>query len=250
MHTNSPSTISAAAIGRLSAAEHLPEDDLLLPNGSFTEYNLDVDAESRVQSPDTREPERNFNVLHSWDPQGTLAEYHAQLGADNSNLPVRKLQHGKLMDLWWQYLAWLPMQSDTEPASWSTFWRTWNRKWDHCLKFRQRNQHKECTTCSQYSHHLHYGTHTVASKKLTAKRWRIHLQQQYADRYVYYALRMASRSHHSRVLTIIIDSMDKAKCAWPQYSFRKIQAVNPFHLTFLFLLTFDSNCCNCLAISM
>ena len=49
-----------------------------------------------------------------------------------------------------------------------------------------------------------------------AREWRLHLRSAYHDRLIYWWCRYASR-HSMDVLTIIIDSMDKAKFAWPQY---------------------------------
>ena len=42
---------------------------------------------------------------------------------------------------------------------------------------------------------------------------KVHYQNQYLDRCIYWSLRFASRANCD-VLTIIIDSMDKAKFAW------------------------------------
>ena len=53
-----------------------------------------------------------------------------------------------------------------------------------------------------------------------ARDWREHLRAQYHDRLIYWSLRWASRSSLD-VLTIIIDSMDQVKTAWPQYKFAR-----------------------------
>ena len=54
-------------------------------------------------------------------------------------------------------------------------------------------------------------------------------RDQYHDRMLYWNLRWLSRRRDRGVLTIIIDSMDKAKMAWPQWAFRKPKAFDHCH---------------------
>ena len=56
----------------------------------------------------------------------------------------------------------------------------------------------------------------VHAKMDLAREWRLQLRATYHDRMIYWWCRYASR-HNLDVLTIIIDSMDKAKLAWPQW---------------------------------
>lgn len=69
--------------------------------------------------------------------------------------------------------------------------------------------------------YLRKASTSVASKHSAATEWRHHLRGQYHDRLVYWHLRWFSRLRSYNVVTVIIDSMDKAKLAWPQYAFRK-----------------------------
>ena len=115
--------------------------------------------------------------------------------------------------------------------SWSTFWRVWHHKWSNVLCFRKSSSHSKCTQCFDYQELLHRGACSLPAKQEAAKNWRSHLREQYHDRMLYWHLRWFSRqtrrqspvssvTDHS-VLTIIIDSMDKSKLVWPQYSFQK-----------------------------
>ena len=54
-------------------------------------------------------------------------------------------------------------------------------------------------------------------------------RDQYHDRMLYWSLRWLSRRRNRGVLTIIVDSMDKAKMAWPQWAFRKPKAFGHCH---------------------
>ena len=80
---------------------------------------------------------------------------------------------------------------------------------------------------------------TQHKKHIVAANWRTHLRQQYHDRLLYWHLRWFSRQYRRQcpasslqrctthsVLTIIIDSMDKSKLVWPQYSFRKPKSLD------------------------
>ena len=68
---------------------------------------------------------------------------------------------------------------------------------------------------------LHKGSGTPQDKREAAHEWRLHLSGQYHDRLIYWHMRWFSRLRVHGVLCIIVDSMDKAKVAWPQYRLRK-----------------------------
>ena len=63
---------------------------------------------------------------------------------------------------------------------------------------------------------------SIKQKMELARDWREHLRAQYHDRLIYWSIRGASRAFLD-VLTIIIDSMDQVKTAWPQYKFARKQ---------------------------
>ena len=100
----------------------------------------------------------------------------------------------------------------------STFWRAYQR-WHDILRPRAKSDHAQCQTCFDLQTDL-YAKHTSPQKKLeVAHAWRVHLQQQYLDRQIYWNLRHCSRQPGSDILTSIIDSMDKKKTVWPKWAF-------------------------------
>ena len=214
----------------MSAAEHLAEQHLDIDNVDNAIAQDDgISTDSQLH---TGEGGPLLDV--SWDPDESLntEALMATSGAVTS-WPPRFLQHGYLHHLWWHFLAWwlslhdaASCQPEQMPA-YSTFWRAWQDKWRLVLHFRKSSSHSQCTQCFQYQQALHTGDGSVASKKIIAANWRVHLQQQYHDRLLYWHLRWFSRQYRVQrcqtrsVLTIIIDSMDKSKFVWPQYSFRK-----------------------------
>ena len=203
-----------------SAAEHLAEeapmeDDQLLPG---------VDS-----------PVATDMCSIAWSP----ADFMARAEDTTRTLPKRFLQHCRLTDLWWQFVAWYLSLADvvlsssvqrpidkSRMPSWSCFWRRWAAFWKHVLTFRGKTQHSQCKQCWKYQQFLHKSCRPSADKRLAAQNWRRHLQEQYHDRLVYWHLRWFSQLRSKGVLTIIIDSMDKAKLAWPQYQFRKPKSLD------------------------
>lgn len=211
-----------------SAAEHLAEeaateDDQLMP-GLESPAATDI-CPAAVWSPAT--------VMHRTDEIRRA-------------LPKRFLQHCRLTDLWWQFVAWYlslgdvvlgntrgvqrPVSQDSEERSrmpsWACFWRRWAALWKNVFEFRGKSQHAQCNMCWRYQQYLHKSHCSIADKRRAAQHWRQHLQEQYHDRLVYWHLRWFSQLKTKGVVTIIIDSMDKTKLAWPQYEFQKPKILN------------------------
>lgn len=168
-----------------------------------------------------------------WNPDTTLPEDLRQLACNLMGVPVRHLPHGRVHDLYLQFLAWYDanMQDDrpgvagvaggvseTGPASFSTFWRRWHEKWSHVLRFRKSSQHSCCQVCFDLKAAIETARGDLQLKLQHARTLREHLRAQYQDRCVYWSLRWASRQHQN-VLVLIVDSMDKAKFAVPRYRF-------------------------------
>ncbi len=197
-----------------SAAERLPEVAAPLH---------DVDAEISANQ-GSCDPCSEPLMFLDWTPHHMAMDV-ANIAVGKKALPERHLQHCRLSDLWWQFVAW---HASCEEISgkfpcphWSTFWRCWDARWRHALSFRKCSQHSQCNICFQYSAFLHKGTGTPEDKRVAAQEWRQHLTGQYHDRLIYWHMRWFSRLRARGVLCIIIDSMDKAKLSWPQYGFRK-----------------------------
>ena len=214
----------------MSAAEHLAEQDLDIGK---VDDNIAQDAAlpegAQVQCPEGL-PDIPWNPDQCFSTHSLMAAGH-----DLRSFPVRYLQHGRLIDLWWQFLAWWHSLAHVAPGeqvqrpSWATFWRAWHAKWQCVLAFRKSSSHACCTQCFKYMQYLHKGQASLAAKQEAARNWRAHLREQYHDRLLYWQLRWFSRQYRRQspessgasVLTIIIDSMDKSKLVWPQYAFQQ-----------------------------
>ena len=218
----------------MSAAEHLAEQDLDIGK---VDDNIAHDAALPPDSPVSSEPLPDI----PWNPDKCFnTEALMAAGTDLQNIPVRYLQHGRLSDLWWQFLAWwhslqgVAQVEQGDKPSYSTFWRAWHDRWYLVLAFRKSSSHACCTQCFKYMQCLHKGQGSLAAKQEAAKNWRTHLREQYHDRLLYWQLRWFSRTHRRQspvsseggVLTIIIDSMDKSKLVWPQYAFRQPKSLD------------------------
>jgi hypothetical protein len=81
-----------------------------------------------------------------WTPHNMAMEI-ANMVSGNRTLPETHVQHCRLSDLWWQFVAWHASCEEiagTFPCpSWSTFWRRWDAKWRHALSFRKGSQHSQ-----------------------------------------------------------------------------------------------------------
>lgn len=181
-----------------------------------------------VEQPITQDADDQeaFQLSFRWCLETSVPERIALLvGQPDSNVPVRYLPPGKLIDLWYQFLSWIEAQRidgamlDSESAvpSWSTFYRCWQELWyKRCLRFREPSQHAECDDCFRFRNRLAKGNSASVRVELAAQ-WRSHLLKQWLDRAIYWSLRFASRSREANILTVIADSMDKSKWCYPKY---------------------------------
>ena len=188
-------------------------------------------AEPSPECPESRSLEalKHESFAPSWDPTRDIATQFTSSVADGL-LWNKYMQHQRFQDLWWQYVAWESARDKdlSACASWSTFHRCWDSQWRNIVGVRKKCQHAECTECSEYSKFLHVGRATPEDKSLGAQRWREHLADQYLDRSIYRQLRHWARRRGGNILSIIIDSMDKTKCAWPRYDFRQNKWLDKF----------------------
>ena len=221
-----------------SAAEPLPK---AIENG-------DLDAAAETVHVDAEAPEMPLvDDLLAWCQDGSeVATIPVSAGTEVVNLPRRWLPPGTLSDLYWQFLAWhaalVEMDTDVsmsgidaprvlgqrcedgvdnEAASLSTFLRCYRGKWQQVLKCRKASEHAQCQTCFDLQSALYSGHRTLQQKLQDARAWRLHLQHQFQDRQIYWAFRASSRLRPETLVCIMIDSMDKKKCAWPQLPFHR-----------------------------
>lgn len=200
-----------------SAAERLPEVAAPI-------HDVDDHIARNQHKCPASEDESEPLVFLNWTPHQQAMDV-ACLAVSGKHLPRRHLQHCRLSDLWWQFVAWHSsceaIAGDVPCPSWSTFWRRWQARWQCVLGFREVAQHSQCQLCFRCSAFLHKGRGTPEEKRRCAEDWRAHLAGQYHDRLIYWHMRWFSRLRTKGILCIIIDSMDKAKLPFPQYEWRK-----------------------------
>ena len=143
-----------------------------------------------------------------------------------SGLPVRYLQHVKLIDLHWQFMtAWDEQQKRgffcyMQPPCFKTFSRRWVF-WNKWLKIKAPSQHAQCQTCFELLRQINSKTASWGAKLQAARDLRVHYSHQYLDRCIYWSMRLMSQTDKD-VLVIIIDGMDKSKFAWPRWPFDRV----------------------------
>ena len=155
-----------------------------------------------------------------WAPDRSMVGDFAAFLGDEVGLPRRFLPHSKLTTLFWLMNSTLQAEAgpddDARVPSWAVFYRVWSSSWARFLKFRKSSQHAECKICFGCREQMHKKGLALHDRIDFARQWRTHLRMAYHDRLIYWWCRYASRRSMD-VLTVIIDSMDKAKFAWPQF---------------------------------
>ena len=155
----------------MSAAEHLPTDDV-------TEVHSNIASDDWAA---TRGMQLDIPTLAAtrWNPD-TSIESEALLAVSSVHAPKRSLQHGRLVDLWWQFVAWWDAGSavagEGTCPGWATFWRSWSERWQHALRFRKSSEHSQCNACWQYGQALARSASSVQEKQAIARNWREHLR--------------------------------------------------------------------------
>lgn len=238
----------------MTAAEPLPHEEYV--NGRVDD-NIEVD--DSVWLATTSEKSRASDSLPDvgqqladWSADKHFTQHALLLAGEGSTalrgVPRRYLPHGRVHDLYWQFLATLEVKAGLSQGaleapdmlqtseksrkltapSWSTFLRRWHAKWKYILRFRKKSQHADCNICFKLREKVH-GKVALAQKLQFAREWRAHLRWQYYDRCLYWSHRYASRSRGAGILTIIVDSMDKCKTVMPKYRFsQKSKEVDKF----------------------
>ena len=207
----------------MSAAEPLP-------------HEFKVVAGDGHQQDDEAEP---WEIDDDWCPERSVPQVIQSFLGGDIGMPQRYLTHTNVTNLYWLFLASFPPTGDDDgsssseagdnPAklvearvpSLSTFSRVWKSTWSKHLRFRKSSQHAECKTCFEARVRMSQARTTLLDKIDYARQWKEHLRNQYFDRAIYWHCRFASRRKLG-VLTVIIDSMDKAKFAWPQFPWHRV----------------------------
>ena len=229
-----------------SAAEPLPED----AKCAFDDAGVFLqDQDASMQFEDSfgaaagaavQQSSKVAAILPSSHPADQLSDRAASLSwisaatmitvasaASVIGLAVRYLPHVTLADLYAQFnAAWeaqVASASGGFPAipSFTTFCRRWSTRWRKVLRMRKSSQHAQCQTCFDLQKQLRGAASSWGAKLQAARDLRQHYNDQYMDRCLYWSMRHMSR-YGSDILCIIIDSMDKAKFAWPRWPFERL----------------------------
>ena len=177
-------------------------------------------------------------LVEAWNPDRSVPAVIAAFLGKDVGLPRRWLPHARLSHLYWMFRAGfdVPVSEEEESKcsgvlrvpgvadacpSWGTFHGVWQSTWEKYLMCRTTSQHAECKTCFEARQLIQARGSSLVDRWHYARQWQDHLRDQYHDRAIYWFCRYASR-HRMDVLTIIIDSMDKAKFAWPQYPWHRV----------------------------
>ena len=100
--------------------------------------------------------------------------------------------------------------------------QVWESDFRDKLRIRDRGQHARCTTCCKHQAIISRLSENRAARMAQCQRWDRHMLRQYEDRKEYWSNRAASRLgadiHGEKVLTLIIDSMDRSKWLLPRSS--------------------------------
>lgn len=123
----------------------------------------------------------------------------------------RFLPPGTMRDIWEQMVA---LEKGMKPVSFAQFWRVWKAEYPH-LKFRSTSSHAICAVCTRHKMLLKEMGHHLRARSAQRELYNQHLHNQYRDRAEYWRRRAASRLGGADV-TIIADSMDQAKFAYPR----------------------------------
>ena len=157
--------------------------------------------------------------LDAWVHEKVVVEFASDASHGELDLTAREIPFVALCDLHLQFLAACDAAGVSRVPCRATFARSWHAKWSKVCRLRRPSQHMQCQTCFELRGKTYNKWARPEDKLAWAKLWRKHLRDQYEDRSVYWALRLASQDFDSTVLVIIIDSMDKKTSVWPKYKF-------------------------------
>ena len=212
-----------------SAAEPMPHESYMVKGCVDQNIEFEEDPWALARSGANADSDED-EATDIWNPDRPLtSDLAAFLGGD-VGVARRYLSNGTLTSLYWLMVSTHTEEGHTndDVPSWATFHRAWSSSWRKCLRFRKKHQHADCKQCFSWRERLHKCS-GVAERLDLAREWRLHLRATYHDRMIYWWCRYASR-HSMDVLTIIIDSMDKAKFAWPQYPWGRVdKTLTDFH---------------------
>ena len=183
-----------------SVAERLPEDDA-------------AELECGEEGSDDSEAEQS-NILLQADCEASVTVGHDA---------KRYLPPGSIFDEYKQYIA-----LGNAQCSFKCFLNVWQTHFAGLLGFRGKRQHATCPTCTKHKLLLSCMPNAAARSRQRLLYDR-HLADQYRDRQVYWKVRAESRMPDTQTLSIVMDSIDQSKFAWPRGRIFRSKQFDGFH---------------------
>ena len=211
MRTQAPSSVKTGEVYSYletlyeSVAERLPEDDAV---------ELDMRGEAGTQQDQDDSEAEESNIILRADTEASVTVGHDA---------KKYLPPGSIYDEYKQYLA-----LGNPKCTFQCFIEVWKTHFAGILAFRGKRQHAVCATCTRHKLLLSCMPHAAARTRQRLLYDR-HLADQYRDRMVYWKTRGDSRVPGSTTLSIIMDSIDQAKFAWPRSKIFRSKQFDAFH---------------------
>lgn len=163
---------------------------------------------------DTSDQELRSRLLEKLIDQKLTGPTKQIMDCDPRRLEERELPHGNVANLYVMYLAYC-RTSNLLPAGKTTFYGVAQEWLSTCLRFMRKCTHAVCWTCSTLRAAIRNAGDFEAHARLTDQLLG-HYTEMYRDREIYWMSRERSQAQGD-VLTVILDSYDKAKIQLPRF---------------------------------
>ena len=95
---------------------------------------------------------RNMQEIDAWEHDDWLQTPASEMVIGPLGLPIRYIQHQRLSDLYWQFLAEWEVHVERNPSEgacpcFNTFSKRYLSHWKHVLVMRKVSQHGQCKLC-------------------------------------------------------------------------------------------------------
>ena len=163
---------------------------------------------------DTSDEDLRQQLLQKLIDQKLTGPTKQIMDCDPRRLEQRELPFGNIANLFAMYLAYC-RASNLLPAGKSTFYAVAQLWLSTCLKFMRKCTHAVCWTCSTLRAAIRNAGDFESHARLTDQLLG-HYTEMYRDREVYWMSRERSQAQGD-ILTVILDSYDKAKIQLPRF---------------------------------
>lgn len=145
-------------------------------------------------------------------------------GPINETKPPKQLPPGSFAD----YHRLCQDQLKDMTISYKLFATVWQKGFAECLKVRQSGHHSKCSQCIKHRIVIRSLAKSTYARQCQIGLFQKHLKRTYDDRLVYWAARARSRLGGPAV-SLILDSMDQQKHAWPRSPVMLSKQFNTFN---------------------